>query len=67
MSKVQVTFTFVPEPDEADEGDPTGLTEAGYNALQDQLMQLGAEDSHVEKVIERGGPAAEHLPRKAKS
>jgi hypothetical protein len=46
--KVKVTFVYVPE--EPDPGDSTGMTEDEYNRLIDQLMQLGAEDTTIERV-----------------
>lgn len=46
---VKVTFTYTPDPDEVDEGDPTGLTNPAYDQLLDSLAQLGAEDVEIEK------------------
>lgn len=48
---VQVTFTFEPEPDERDESDRTGLTEAAFERLTERLMELGAEDITAEKAV----------------
>lgn len=48
--KVRVTFIFEPEPEEADPGHGSGLTEEGHEKLMGQLMELGASDIQTEAV-----------------
>lgn len=49
--KVKVTFVF--EPEDPDENDPTGLSEDEFNELTDGLAsEYGAENIIVEAVAE---------------
>lgn len=44
-----VTVTFTYDPDEPDEGDRTGMSEAEHIRLTEQLMAIGAYDVEIEK------------------
>lgn len=44
---VRVTFTY--EPDDPDDDDPTGVSEAEHQELMDHLLALGAEDVEISK------------------
>ena len=46
--RVKVTFIYM--PDEPDEGDDTGMSEAEFEQLQDALMELGADNVLIERV-----------------
>lgn len=45
---VRVTFMF--EPDEPDDNDRTGLSEAEFERLMELLMDVGAENIEVRRV-----------------
>lgn len=45
---VKVTFSY--DPDEVDEADATGMSEAEHDRLQDQLGLLGAYDVEIAKA-----------------
>jgi hypothetical protein len=42
--------TFIYEPDEPDEDDPTGISSEEFERLHEQLAFLGAYDIKVEKI-----------------
>lgn len=44
----RVTFDF--EPDEPDDDDSTGMSEAEYLRLSEQLAELGATNIKIEKT-----------------
>lgn len=45
---VRVTFEY--EPDEPDEGDSTGMSEAEYLRLHERLSALGATDVSIKRA-----------------
>lgn len=45
---MSVKVTFVYEPDEP-EDDPTGMSQAEFERLYDQLMRLGGDDIQIER------------------
>ena len=51
--KVRVTFDYVPDdPADVDEEDPSGLAEAAFVELGDQIANLGGENITCEAVTE---------------
>lgn len=47
--KVYVTFVY--EPDDPDPDDSTGVSEAEFEWLMEQLMTLGAYDIQIERRV----------------
>jgi hypothetical protein len=47
MSTVKVTFEY--EPDEPDDSDSTGLSEAEFVRVNDALMSIGADNIEFER------------------
>lgn len=49
-AKVRVTFTIILDPADADPNDATGMTEEAFVSLNEDLMQLGADDIEVDRI-----------------
>jgi hypothetical protein len=48
--KVQITFDY--HPDDPDENDASGMSAQEYEQVQEQLMELGAENIKMKQVAE---------------